>query len=274
MIKLFVADIDHTLYCAKEDNIPKKNIEAINKLIEKGITICFASSRVYDGMKEVIEMFDLKKNKGYAIAVNGSLVIRSSDDEVLIDDHFTLSQIKQMHKLSQDLNISFNIAQSDFNIATSYCEILQYDFDSVNMDFIVTNDVFKYIKDPVYRVGFSNDGGSDEKLLAMVKKDGGDEFSFNIPQPSTVDVSLKHVNKLTGLLEVIKDMGISLDEVATIGDNDNDVVMLEAAGISACVANGSTAAKKAAKYQVSDCAGAGVAEFIEKYILKEDRVDD
>ena len=273
MIKLFVVDIDHTLYCAKEDCIPQKNIEAINKLIKKGITICFASSRVYDGIKEVIEMFNLKKNNGYVIAVNGSLVIRSNDEKVLVDDFFTLNQIKQMHQLAQDLNVSFNIAQSDFNIATSYCEILQYNFDSVNMDFIVTNDVFKYIKDPVYRVGFSNNDISDDKILEIIKKGGGDKFSFNIPQPSTVDVSLKHVNKLTGLLEVIKDMGISLEEVAAIGDNDNDVVMLKAAGISACVANGSSAAKEAAKYQVSDCASAGVAEFIENYILKEGKND-
>ncbi len=269
MIKLFVADIDHTLYCAKENCIPQRNIEAINKLIEKGITICLASSRVYDGMKEVIEMFNLKENKGYAVAVNGSLVVRSSDDEVLLDDHFTLKQISQLYQLAQDLNISFNIAQSDFNISTSYSNILQYDFDSVSLDYIVAHDVFRYIKDPVYRVGFSNDKGSIDELLKMVEKEGGDEFSFNIPQPTTVDVSLKHINKLTGLLTVIKDMGISLDEVAVIGDNDNDVVMLEAAGISGCVANGSINAKKAAKYQVGDCASAGVAEFIENYILKE-----
>lgn len=269
MIKLFVADIDHTLYCAQEDCIPKRNIEAINKLIENDITICFASSRVFDGMKEVIEMFNLKENKGYVIAVNGSLVVGSSDEKVLLDDHFTHQQIEKMYQLAQKLDISFNIAQADFNISTSYSKILQYDFDSVKLDFIVAHDVFKYIKDPVYRVGFSNDGESMKELLETVKEESGDEFSFNIPQPNTVDVSLKHINKLVGLLTVIEDMGITLEEVAAIGDNDNDAVMLEAVGISGCVANGNSTAKKAAKYHVGDCASAGVAEFIEKYVLKE-----
>ncbi len=269
MIKLFVADIDHTLYCAETDSIPEENIRAINKLIEKGVTICFASSRVYDGMKDVIELFDLKNNNGYAIAVNGSYVIRSSDDKVLVDEHFTLKQIKQMYQLALDLNITFNIAQSDFNITTAYSKIMQYDFDSVKMDFIVAHDIFRYLKDPVYRVSFSDDGGCMEKLLETVKETSGDIFAFNIPQPNTVDVSLKHVNKLTGLLTVIKDMGISLEEVAVIGDNDNDVVMLEAVSLSGCVANANSTAKKAAKYQVSDCCQGGVAQFIEEHILKE-----
>ena len=39
-------------------------------------------------------------------------------------------------------------------------------------------------------------------------------------------------------------MGITLDEVAAIGDNDNDAVMLEAAGISGCVANGNSTGKR------------------------------
>ncbi len=269
MIKLFVADIDHTLYCAEADIIPQRNIEAINKLIEKGITICFASSRVYDGMKQVTELFNLKENNGYIIAVNGSLAIRSRDDKVLIDDHFTLEQIKEMHQLARDLNISFRIAQSDFNISTAYCQVLQYDFDNVDMDFIVAHDVFRYIKDPVYKVGFSDDGQCMEELMAIMKERSGEDYSFNIPVANTIDVSLKHINKLTGLLAVIDDMGITLDEVAAIGDNDNDAVMLEAVAVSGCVANGNSTAKKAAKYLVGDCASAGVAQFIEEYILKE-----
>ncbi|MDI9540424.1 MAG: HAD family hydrolase [Bacillota bacterium] len=273
MIKLFVADIDHTLYCAETDAIPQRNIEAINKLIEKGITICFASSRVYDGMKEVIEMFNLKENNGYVVAVNGSFVIRSSDDEILIDKHFTTKQIEQLHQLAEKLNVSFRIAQSDFNISTAYCEVLQYDIDNVNMDYIVARDVFKYIKDPVYKVGFSNDGGCIDELLETVKKESGDSFTFNTPLANTIDVSLKDINKLTGLLAVIKDMGITLDEVAAIGDNDNDAVMLEAAGISGCVANGNSTAKKAAKYIVASCTEAGVADFIEQYVLKRGKSD-
>ncbi|MGI6608662.1 MAG: HAD-IIB family hydrolase [Erysipelotrichaceae bacterium] len=269
MIKLFVADIDHTVYCPDNDIIPQRNIDAINKLIEKGITICFASSRVYDGIKEVIELFNLKKNKGYVVAVNGSFVVRSSDDKVLADEHFTLEQIEEMRQLAQKLDISFRIAQSDFNISTSYCEILQYDFDNVNMDIIIAHDVYRYLKDPVYKVGFSADGRSMDELLQTIKEKSGDGFSFNIPLSTTIDVSLKEVNKLTGILAVIKDMGITLDEVAAIGDNDNDIVMLEAAGISGCVANGSDKAKKAARYLLNDCSKAGVADFIEEYILKE-----
>ena len=67
--------------------------------------------------------------------------------------------------------------------------------------------------------------------------------------------------------EVIKDMGIPLDEVAALGDGDNDAPMLKAAGISGCVGNGSDLAKASADYILKPCKEAGAAEFINRYIL-------
>lgn len=269
MIKLFISDIDHTLYSSELKDIPQENIAALKKLIVKGIKVCLASSRVYSGISSLAEQLDLKNNGGYIIANGGSLVVRCCDNKQLVNECMSQKQVREMYELAQRMNVGFNIAQDQYNITTGHSKIMDYDFADVGLDYIVTHDIFKYVKDPVYRVSFSVDNGSVSDLLQQLNNLCGQDFYFNIPQNNTVDVGLKHINKLTGIKAVINDMGIDLDETAAIGDNGNDVEMLKAVKISGCVANGSQQAKEVADYIVADCKEAGVAQFIEERLLND-----
>ncbi len=267
MINLFVSDIDHTLYSSELKKIPEENIAALKRLINKGVKIALASSRVYSGCLELARELDLKANDGYIIAYGGALVKRCKDDKVLLDERFEDEQVKNLYQLSKELEVGFNIAQDKYNIGTNYCKILDYDFYDVGMDYIVSHNIFKYVDEPIYKVSFSIDNGRERELLGILDERYGQEFAFAIPQPHTVDVALKRISKLTGLKAVIEDMGITLENVAGTGDNGNDVDMLSSIAISGCVANGSDEAKEVADYVVGNCKDAGVAQFI-KEILK------
>ena len=63
-------------------------------------------------------------------------------------------------------------------------------------------------------------------------------------------------------------LGIPREEVMAIGDNSNDVPMIEAAGVGVAVANATDEAKAAADYvcEADNNAGA-VAEAIERLVL-------
>ena len=50
MIKLFISDIDHTLYSSELKCIPQANIDAIKAMMDQGIVICLATSRIYEGL--------------------------------------------------------------------------------------------------------------------------------------------------------------------------------------------------------------------------------
>lgn len=70
------------------------------------------------------------------------------------------------------------------------------------------------------------------------------------------------------------DLGISLDEVAYIGDDFNDVKLLRKTGISACPANASEYIKKEAKWRLEKKGGDGAfREFVER-ILDENQLLD
>ena len=85
------------------------------------------------------------------------------------------------------------------------------------------------------------------------------------------------VNKAQGLRRVIDDINaradaggagpLTMDHVMAIGDGENDVDMLRAAGVGVAMGNASADAADAAEYLVSDNDSDGVAEAIERFAL-------
>lgn len=76
-------------------------------------------------------------------------------------------------------------------------------------------------------------------------------------------------NKCSKVESLCKELGISLHEVAYIGDDFNDVKLLRQAGISACPANASDYIKKEAQWSLNKKGGEGAfREFVER-ILSE-----
>jgi len=71
------------------------------------------------------------------------------------------------------------------------------------------------------------------------------------------------VNKGTGLVNIAELLGIPSNEFAAFGDSENDVEMLEAAGIGIAVGNADERARAAADYITKERYGLGVVEGLE-----------
>ena len=78
------------------------------------------------------------------------------------------------------------------------------------------------------------------------------------------DVVRDGVDKGAGLASLCAAMGLSLDEAVAAGDSDNDIGMLQAAGLGCCMANGSPAALAAADRVIGDVREDGLAALIEE----------
>lgn len=85
-----------------------------------------------------------------------------------------------------------------------------------------------------------------------------------------MEVNAKGVNKAVALQKVCDHYGIDIKDTLVIGDNYNDVKMLEAAGTSVAVKNARLQVKDSADYvaEATNVEGA-VGEAIEKFILNK-----
>ena len=79
------------------------------------------------------------------------------------------------------------------------------------------------------------------------------------------------VDKGKGLIDLAHKLGIDIKDTIAVGDNYNDMAMLEVAGLSVAATNAVDDVKKACDYTTKANNNEGVvAELIRKFIFNED----
>ena len=77
----------------------------------------------------------------------------------------------------------------------------------------------------------------------------------------------KGITKAYGISLLAKDLGIRAEEIMTLGDEENDLPMIEYAGLGVAMANAIPLVKEAADVVTDTNDQDGVAKAVEKYIL-------
>jgi len=75
------------------------------------------------------------------------------------------------------------------------------------------------------------------------------------------------INKCSGALRLAEHWGIGREEILAIGNDENDISMLETAGVGVAVANASPKAIAAADWVAPDVQSGGAAEAIRRVVL-------
>jgi hypothetical protein len=80
------------------------------------------------------------------------------------------------------------------------------------------------------------------------------------------------VNKATGLLAALREMRLSPRDIVAAGDAENDIPMLELAGLGVAVAGALESVKRSADIVMSAGAGEGIIELIERLLADDLRI--
>lgn len=84
---------------------------------------------------------------------------------------------------------------------------------------------------------------------------------------SSIEFTCPGVDKGTGLASLASKLGLDISQAIAVGDADNDLAMLRAAGLGVAMGNAIPAAVEAADVQVDDNDHGGCAEAVRRYLL-------
>ncbi len=123
-----------------------------------------------------------------------------------------------------------------------------------------------YKGEPVYKMVFL---GASADSVERLRPKLEDEFQFILQKNMSGDGSIggemivRGVDKALGMQKVCDHYGLSMADTVAFGDSTNDIEMLEAAGLSVCMGNGSDDAKAAADLICPDVASDGLCHGFE-----------
>jgi hydroxymethylpyrimidine pyrophosphatase-like HAD family hydrolase len=116
-------------------------------------------------------------------------------------------------------------------------------------------------------VGVSDDHDAVDKATAAVRDKFGDHVTAAQSQPYYLDVTHPKANKGEVAKYLAARYKLSPDEIATIGDMPNDVLMFAHSGLSIAMGQASLEVKRAARRVTTANDDEGFANAIENFIL-------
>lgn len=229
----------------------------------------------------------------YIICGNGTFIYDLQKEEIIYDAFLEKSKVLEIIKICEENSIYYNIYTEDSVLTkTLNYNALYYDNENSKKpiekrtNINIVEDIYKYVKENskinILKMTICD---SDKiiftsilKKLKIIPKIDILEVEHmsrkNIKKGST-DISLEYfyteitsenTNKWTAIEFLIKKLGIKKEEVMAIGDNANDIEMVENAGLGVAMGNSMLQANKIGNVFVRNNNSNGVAEAINKYI--------
>lgn len=272
MIKLLCMDMDGTLLNSK-GKISEKNLDAIKKAHNKGVKVTICTGRIFTSARYYADLVGIKVP---IIATNGSYIREKDRDEVIYKSVLGKKNCKEILKVLKSYGIypHFNTSniiftekiiyssQSYVNMNKSLPTNRQIDIRIVeNWDVI-----FKEYEDEILKCICIDE---EIEKIKCAKKEllNNAELEVVSSNKNNFEVMSKGVSKGRAVEVLAGFYNIKQDEIMCIGDNENDISMIEYAGVGVAMGNGEDFVKKVANFVTDTNNEDGVAKAIEKFIL-------
>lgn len=269
--KLLCTDVDGTVL-SRDGSVTKENRRAFCKLLEEGHKAAVVTGRSIIGAHPVIEKLGLDREGVYLLAYQGSQIYDCGRKKLIWQDGMPGEVAGELLLALQKEGI-YGHTFSERGILTLRTgkELEQYCRQTPE-SYRVMKDVSELNGMIVPKV-MAIDFETDEKLLRFqerfrVKEEGRLNSFFS--DTCYLEYCKKGCHKGNGLKQLISMLKWDPRAVIAVGDERNDIPMIEAAGVGVAMCNGRAEVKRAADYITkADCDHSGVAEVIERFVLNQ-----
>ena len=270
-IKLVASDLDGTLL-NKNKEITPRLFEALEKLDELGIYFVPATGRPFGTVPKAIKELPFLK---YVITSNGATIYDAVEQKNIIENYLTAEAVAAVIEIAKELPI----------ITEYFIEGKAYIAKKVYDDlepFHLTESHEAYIKNSRTPVeNFWEEMKQHNTVLENInlvftdmemRKKVWDKLkatglaSVTAATTRNIEITSLYATKAMALEKLCEVLGFTRENVLAMGDGDNDMPMIQFAGIGVAMENGEEHIKQAADIIADDCNDFGAAKILEQII--------
>jgi Cof subfamily protein (haloacid dehalogenase superfamily) len=280
VIRLLAIDIDGTLLDTR-GAIPPANIEAVARAIDAGVEVVLATGRRYDFARAIFERLP----SPLTLILSNGAIVKTRDGDTIVRHLLP-------HQVARDV-----LARTP---AYRHCAAVLFDrplegqivYETVEWEhprhgaFFRSNRQFISVVQPLERaltedplqVMFTGTCADMRALHGQLVAGGTENFAITLTEYESRDFALVDIiragcSKGSALRELARVRGIAREDVMAVGDNLNDVPMLEFAGVPVVMSNAVPALLERGWATVPSNDAAGVATAIGTYILRSASIE-
>lgn len=267
-IKLVAIDLDGTLV-DDQKNVSQENKEAIQAAKDLGVKVVLCTGRPLKGMVHLLEETNLLEEGDYGITYNGGLVQKTHNGQTVKERTFNYEQVKEIFELSKEIQMPLNLIDLEKVYEPTYPKGRPSDYHKI-MNYLPFEaiDMSQFSKKRViHKMVMCYNQEELDQAIEKIPSEYFERFSIIKSRPVLLEFMPKGVDKGMGLKMLGDLLDIEASEMMAIGDMDNDLAMLEYAGVGVAMENAKDHVKKVSQFVTKTNNNHGVAHAIEKYIL-------
>lgn len=273
--RVIALDMDGTAL-NDEKQMSDRTKAAIHRALAAGKEVIFCTGRSYAEMEETLEEFP---DMNYLCGESGAMIydLRKKCPVCLIS--IPLQERQKLWKLVEGREIMpqlFSEGRSVINASQLY-QMEHYQMGVYQNAFIkvctlvddVTQTSLEVKNAEKINLYHTSPAKREETLRRL--QEAGLQLTMVYSEISSLECSPLGLSKASGLRALCEVLDIGMDQVIMVGDADNDLEALKAAGLAVAMGNANEAVKAVCDAQVADNNHDGCAQAIEHYMLGEDR---
>ncbi|MEX0181833.1 MULTISPECIES: sugar-phosphatase [unclassified Stenotrophomonas] len=268
-IELVAIDMDGTLLDLAHKLTPRVK-QAIAEARALGVHIVLTSGRPVPGLAPFLHELGIEGDDDYCIACNGGLVQRIGPRETVVEYPLSFDDFVYCEQVAREIGVHFQALDAQ-RMYTPNQDISIY---------TVADSHLSRMPLSYRRVADMDPGMSFIKLMMIDEPDVLDAAIARLPTalterfavlksaPFFLEVFDRRAGKGPSLQKLAEHLGIDRANVMAIGDQENDLTMLQYAGTSVAMGNAIDAVKATARFETATNADEGVAKAIERFVLQ------
>lgn len=269
MIKLIAIDLDGTLLNSEKE-ISERNQYALLAAKEAGVKVVICTGRPLAAINVFLEQLHLQEAGDYSITFNGGLVQKNDTGEIIEKALMPLADVHDLYQLATELNVPLDVLSDGLVMQLPTSEKYNSIYNVLNK--LLTFESFELAELAHDRIYNKAVVAVDEHYLnEKIKQIPGrfyERFEIIKTRNNLLEFMPKGITKAYGISLLARDLKIKPEEIMALGDEENDLPMIQYAGLGVAMENAIPLVKQAADQVTATNDHDGVAQAIEKYVLE------
>jgi Cof subfamily protein (haloacid dehalogenase superfamily) len=262
-VRLMLADVDGTLV-TQEKVLTERAIDAVRSLRAVGVLFAITSGRPPKGMSMLVDPLGLDTP---IAGFNGGLLVdrqMSVIEQRVVPEHL----VEPISDLLTSFKLTVWIYRgADWYVPDPKGPHVDREAWTVNFEPKVMKSLDGLTDRVAKIVGVGDDHQAVAEASSAAQEQFGDHVTAARSQPYYLDVTNPEANKGAVAKYLAKRYGLSPEELATIGDMPNDVLMFANSGLSIAMGNADDQVKRAARRVTESNENEGFAVAVERFVL-------
>lgn len=270
--KMVVMDMDYTLL-NKNKEVSPGNKEALAEAAKKGVRLVVATGRIYASARFYARLLGIDTP---IIASNGAIIKEDRTNRIMFQSILLDEVALEMIRLCKENGLYCHLYSQDtvytekiINISKKYCEWNEKLCEEDRINIEVVSSLEKTVETERGKILKAVVVDNDLEKLAYIREEIMKTGKVSVSQSlkDNLEVMNKGINKGNAVKILADIYGIKQEEIVAIGDNENDISMIEYAGLGIAMGNAVDELKEKADYVTGNYDEDGVAQALWKFVI-------